>query len=175
MSRWFQRLALAGLLLVQTACAPNENSQRSQWEQNQKTTQALAAHYPAAEKVLTARLAEVKVMWDKAAAETDKEKRAEAMKAANDALVDVTGGLTSLENRIDHIEQLKTDRRFKTLPAGRVLPVFNLVDSSVVRVRGLFTAGPIATAEELKARTKAANSEMILAVGNLERLAKLKK
>lgn len=174
MSRWLQRFVVTGSLLVLVACKPNENSQRSQWEHNQQAAQTMAAHFPAAGKVITARLDEVKVQWDKAAAETDQEKRAEAMKAANDALTDLTGGLASLESRFEHVQRLKGDRRFKAMPAGVVLPAFNRADTAVARAKSLITAGPIATADDLKAKTKEANGEMIAAVGALERLAKKK-
>jgi hypothetical protein len=172
MTPWLCTLAATGIACVLAACAPNEGSERSQWESNQKATQTIAAHYPKAAKVINDRLMTAKTLWDKAVAETDQEKRAQAMGDANDALTEVTGGLTSLEGRIERIDRLKNDRRFKTMPAGTVLPAFHRAEHAVDHALGLVNGAPITTAEELQAKAKAANSELISAVGNLERLAK---
>jgi hypothetical protein len=172
MTPWLRTLAATGIVFALAACAPNEGSERSQWESNQKSTQTIATHYPQAAKVINERLMTAKTLWDKAVAETDKEKRAKAMSDANDALTDVTGGLTSLEGRIERIDRLKGDRRFKAMSAGVVMPAFHKAEHAVDHARGLLSQGPITTADELKAKTKEANSELISAVGALERLAK---
>lgn len=156
------------------ACKPNEKAQTQQWQNNAISVQGFGQKYPSTRRVLDARLAQAKSAWAKAEQEPDKEKRSELMQQVNASVTDATGGLNSLDGRLQTIERMKAEPRLRKLPRNQVEPAVRRVDDALSRAEHIVMASEVVSVEDLQARTKAANGELISGMAPLANLLKKK-
>lgn len=91
-------LLFAVAVFVAMGCKKNEADQTADWTRNIDSASAYATKYPAFKRVIEKTTAEAQAAMDAAKAVTDKDKRTEAMGAANHVLTDLTDEFASYES-----------------------------------------------------------------------------
>jgi hypothetical protein len=98
------------LLFFVLSCGPSVDTEKKNWEANQRHAEDLMRNYPAYKKMIKAKLNEATSAWDDALKISDEKQRAQKMSDANDLIEKgPVGNLSSLKSKIDDVDR-KYDR-----------------------------------------------------------------
>jgi hypothetical protein len=155
--RILQSLFAFGLMFM-LACGPSSKGETQQWDLNKASITELGAKWPGFQALLDARLAEAQPAWDAALAESDEEKKAKAMEAANELFNPLLGKLKEVQSKsdgidsaIEKINKLKLDKtkdRKRGEAVGTALEVVSGVEAALAAGTPADDAAAVAIADE---------------------------
>lgn len=172
-------IILAFVCLNAAGCKPSVSGETKKWETRTKAIGELKTAYPRFAAHLSAALMAAEKDWKAAAAESNADKKAQAMAKANEALDSkLIRQLNSVSSRNDGIDSDVKSLTKKRVPSSKVRQIERLISSARSKQRDaarLLATGDVATAEGAGQVADDAVGKLISASGDLSSAKKMAK
>ena len=102
------------IVFVAYSCGPSVEGETKNWDRNIKALKKMQVDYPAYAELITGKITEAEVIYEKAKGISDEEEKAQNMRKANSVLNSgCVGDLKKMSSKIDGVEKKKNELKKK--------------------------------------------------------------